>query len=343
MDMAAIAHPSYCEVSYASPALNATMGGESVRHKRSHRSSVDKVLCADGFDEEDLRAGGPNLCEAPCYTLQVPRDHHLYGALHVPGEHRDAIRTMAEQSNIAISDLSFVRQGPCSGQPGPVPTRLLTVHRQNLTDRGWADFARKVWRYLDSWGMGEASVELLDRRFDTRPYIFPCKQSDDIYPIWGTVCGEILARVGLTDILSVGCHRIGNEPSCAHILVAVAPESRREWSEVRDEIVGILEEFQLHAVGVIIRRDISPVDEDKRFTGDLWVDECTPEAYFGASIGPSGSLSEQGTLGGAFELKNPSTGEWEEFGLTCYHCTISNDEELARYSEKDVQSKCWSI
>ncbi|BCS27836.1 uncharacterized protein APUU_60884A [Aspergillus puulaauensis] len=169
--------------------------------------------------------------------------------------------------------------------------------------------------------MGEITVEIVDERFNRNPYIFPCKREDDIYPIWGQVCREILARIDLTDIHSVGCHRVGNAEvpdSCVpSILVAVSSKSNRNWNAVRDEIVGILMEAQVHTVGVIIQRDVALVHAGDRVSHSL-----LPEGWY---------------TGGVIELKNPSTGEWVEFALTCYHCTIPNDKELARYSEEGVQ------
>ena len=340
-----ILYPSSTEASYASPVLSPTTAGELVRHKRSNRSSVNKVY-ANGFEEEDLRAGGPNLCEAPCYSVAVPKTHRFYHELCLKDDHSNAIRALANQRYISLSDISFVgrkSRGVPSDDVKPVLTALLTTRRHNPTHRGWADLARTIWDYLKGCGIDEITVEIVDQRFNRNPYLFPCKREDDIYPIWGNVCGEILARIDLTDVLSVGCHRVGNAEvldSCVpNILVAVSSRSKRNWNAVRDEIVSILMEAQVHTVGVIIQRAVSLVHAGDLVTQSLLPDGCTSEATVGSSVGPHGSPQDQGTLGGFIELKSPSTGEWVEFALTCCHCTIPNDKELERYSEKDAQSK----
>lgn len=349
MSSTEILYPSPTEASYASPVLSLTTAGDPVRHKRTNGSSVNKV-CSGGFEEEDLRAGGPNLCEAPCCSGEIPKANRFYNELCVKDDHSNAIRALADQSHIAVSDISFVeRHSLCvpSDEVVPVLTALLTTRRHNPTHRGWADLARTVWSYLMSCDMGEITVEIVDERFNRNPYIFPCKREDDIYPIWGQVCGEILARINLTDIHSVGCHRVGNAEvpdSCVpSILVAVSSKSNRNWNAVRDDIVGILMEAQVHTVGVIIQRDVALVHAGDRVSQSLLPEDCTSDANGGTSVGPHSSPQDQGTLGGFIELKNPSTGDWEEFALTCYNCTIPNDKELARYSEEDVQGKSWRL
>ncbi|KAL4786978.1 hypothetical protein BJX76DRAFT_354593 [Aspergillus varians] len=310
------------EASYASPVLTQSTAGTAslTRYKRTNRSSDDKELrSADGFEEEDLRAGGPNLCEPPCFSIHLAPHHALYDTLAIQQEHRHGIQALAGQNDITISDISFVgRKSRCDPtDTPPILTALLTVHRQNPTNRGWAQFARKVWNYLNAYKLGDISVEIVDQRFNKSPYIFPCKETDAIYPIWEAVCGRILAKTDLNGIHSVGCHRIGNaqEPdSCMpNILVAVSAKCHRNWNQVREAILSILMEFHLHTVGVIIRKDVSLLGSGVLSAKALQSRECTPEVGFGCSLGPHGSQDDQGTLGGVIELKNPDSGQWVGF------------------------------
>ncbi|BCS27837.1 uncharacterized protein APUU_60885A [Aspergillus puulaauensis] len=138
MSSTEILNPSPTEASYASPVLSLTTAGDPVRHKRTNGSSVNRV-CSGGFEEEDLRAGGPNLCEAPCCSGEIPKASRFYNELCVKDDHSNAIRALADQSHIAVSDISFVeRHSLCvpSDEVVPVLTALLTTRRHNPTHRG---------------------------------------------------------------------------------------------------------------------------------------------------------------------------------------------------------------
>ncbi|KAL2823207.1 hypothetical protein BDW59DRAFT_163551 [Aspergillus cavernicola] len=339
------------EVSYASPVLTQATAGTSPplkRTKRSNRSSEDSNVpssSVDGFQEEDLRAGGPNLCEPPCYSIHLTPTHRLHNVLRVQQQHYNAIQGLAKQTHIRFSDLVFVgRKSRCNPVDAPVLTALLTVdHRANPDHRGgWVDFARTVWNYLKGCSLGEnISVEIVDQRFNMNPFIFPCKPTDSVYPIWHLVCGRILASISLVGMLSVGCHRIGNaqEPDACmpNILVAVSAGTNRNWDQVRDSILGVLMEFHLHNVGVIIRKDVSLLSSGVLSGKSLQARKCTSTAHIGYSLGPDGSEDDQGTLGGFIEIQNPLSGQWVEFAMTCFHCVIPNEQAIARRSPGDLQ------
>ncbi|RDW93003.1 uncharacterized protein DSM5745_00325 [Aspergillus mulundensis] len=343
------------EVSYASPVLTlsttaaspmTSAAGSLDRHKRSHRSSSDdssndgRVM--DGFVEEDLRAGGPNLCEPPCYSLQLPQGHALYAQLCINGTYQNDIQILGRLNGFTISDVSFVgRTSRYMPNNPPVLTALLTVHRHNPQDRGWAELARKVWGFLQDCHLGEAiSVEIVDPRFTRAPYMFPCRPADEIYPIWESVCDRILRGTDLTGIHAIGCLRIGNalDPqSCVpNILVTVSRGSTRNWDLVREDILQTLMEFRLHAVGVIIRKDLPTTHSGPQTTEKLQAEACTALASLGCSLGPHGWPNTDGTLGGFLELRDPGSGQWVEFALTCFHCVSPSEADMVGVQKEDA-------
>ncbi|KAL2833887.1 hypothetical protein BDW59DRAFT_168914 [Aspergillus cavernicola] len=315
------------------------------RARRLNRSSSDDygVRAPDVFQEEDLRAGGPHLCEAPCYSVEMPLNHHLHHVLCVECRYDADIQKLGEQRGIRISDISFVgRKSRYTPDDKPILTALLTLHHQNLVQQGWAKLAKDVWRYLSDRNVRPISVEIVDQRFTMGPYIFPCQQADAIYPIWETVCMRILANTNLQGIISIGCHRVGNasEPeSCIPtILVTVSRECGRKWKPVREDIVAILAHFHLHMVAVIIRKDMGVLSSGSPQTRVLTVDECTSVAKVGGSLGTNGSSMDRGTLGATLELYLANKGKWVEVGLTCSHCVLPWDEEDLRTMSVDDQT-----
>ncbi|KAL4918406.1 hypothetical protein BDW62DRAFT_200786 [Aspergillus aurantiobrunneus] len=276
------------------------------------------------FTQEDLRVGGPKLCEPPCYNIYLPHDHRLREELYTRLNYHHAIDNLARENDITISEIDVVlRKSEYHPEDDPVFTALLYIDHR-FSD-GWVEFARTVWEYLRGCNLGETSVEMVDYRSLMKPYISPCKPTDAVYPIWEAICGRILRDVDLAGILSVGCHRVGNadepESSAPHVLVTVTLGYERNWDEVLEEIVGILTESELHMVGVIIC---------KGFAGS-----CYPSCL---CISPHGYTSNHGTLAGFTELRDPSSGKWVEFGLTCFHCVIPGEEDMAAWRPDDVQN-----
>ncbi|KAI9374600.1 hypothetical protein BJX61DRAFT_532242 [Aspergillus egyptiacus] len=302
------------------------------------------VPIGDGFEEEDLRAGGPNLCEAPCYSVPIPSDHRFYHALWIQGCYKPEIEEISRRHRVSTSDISYVgRRSRHDLNSEPVLTALLTTSRNNPTQHGWAQLAKDVWKLLRDSGIRPITVEVVDQRFNQAPYIFPCRETDEIYPVWEQVCKSILANINLRGIISIGCHRIGNasyQESCIPtVLVTVSRSCTRQWKPVREGILDVLTSYRLHMVAVFIRKDIGSLSSGVIETREIGSDECTATAREGMSISPHGLNRSQGTLGGCIELYNSRREEWVEFGLTCTHCVLPSEEEetLADWTKMGVR------
>ncbi|KAL2820228.1 hypothetical protein BDW59DRAFT_150909 [Aspergillus cavernicola] len=333
---------SLAEISYASGAFTiprpGSLSGQSTRSRRSNRSSSDSdpVPEFDGFMEEDLRAGGPRLCEAPCETLwRVPDTMPQYRTLTDPAKkYTQNIRRIAGQEGLQVLEVAYCGRRPLHApEQKPQLTVLLFVHRRDPTERGWIGIARKILAYLTGTGINGITVEILDQRFDQRPHLFACLPTDPIYQVWQNVGPAIVDQIDLTRIVTVGCYRIGassDRQQCpVTVVVGVDRRAQRDWKPTREHIVRILDSFGLPTVGVLIRLDghMTRMNTQPATPApSTHIKEIAP----GASLSPHKLQNRhRGTFGGWVEIRSPSSGNWLTVGLTCHHCVFPLDAEFS--------------
>lgn len=317
----------------------------STRYRRSNGSSSDEapVPDQDGLIEEDLRAGGPKLCDAPCITFRtIPPDHPYYN--EIKGHQGYLLITellgICRRADLRYTEIDFCgRQSAWDSSQAPVLTLLVTATRSALTE-GWVDVARKLLNHLHGKGLYRISVEIMDLRFESRLAIHPCRVDDTVYPVWRPLVEDILAAIDVKGIMSIGCFRIGADadPIQCPVTILVGADYRvsRDWRPVRDRMVDFLGQYELRNVSICIRKD-API----RGAGCLELrpansDDCRLDPNLGSSISPRAMKSARGTLGGWVEVRNAQTGQWVPFALTCAHCCLPAREGL---SMTDSQSK----
>lgn len=329
------------ELAYASGEVPAgpSQTAATTRHRRSNGSSSDEtpIPTIDGWIEEDLRAGGPRLCESPCVSLHsIPRNHPYHDMLE--GRQGCALTSQLHKicsaADLPCMEMHLCRR-QCTMQPDlqPITTLLVLAKRHNLLDRGhWVDVAARLLGHLRSQGLQEMSVEIIDPRFDEGPNIYPCFGSDAVFPVWQAVVRGILARVDLTGIYTIGCFRIGadNDRRCCPpaVLIGVDAKIQKDWRVVREGVVAVLSSWGLRELEVRIRKDTRA----PAVTGGAEhaeAEECRPDPQLGSRLAPRLMHESQGTLGGWIELKSPGTGEWVPFALTCSHCSIPSQEVVS--------------
>ncbi|EEP76151.1 predicted protein [Uncinocarpus reesii 1704] len=164
------------------------------------------------------------------------------------------------------------------------------------------------------------SVEIADPRvFEPMQYspIFP---TDTIYPVWDAVCDAIL-DLDIQGCRAVECFRYGrdtNDQNPQMVIVTVSPSVKNKFKQTREQIVGILNHFQLQAVGVsIVKGEIERSDTFEQWR--LPQDGPKEGGHAGLSLGKRGISTSSGTFGGWVEIQD-ATGEWLRLGLTCFHC-----------------------
>ncbi|KAL3459404.1 hypothetical protein BJX64DRAFT_291231 [Aspergillus heterothallicus] len=334
--------------------------------------------------ETDHRVGGPVLCECPTYddystlntggevsTLgissrdQIPKDAwsvydlcHRLGLSHprLVGAHVSRQRSVYDPHGESVKMVRVLihREAYEKDQ----------ASKEEKDRRSWADLARTLLDVLwDEMGLLDFSVEISDAQFMQREAVFPCKSFDAIYKVWTTVAEEILERIGdLTGIFSLACFRVGGhvytrdqwweyqvdadcERSPPTVVLGADRLESRDWREVRDIIVSILDARGLTSVAVLIRKDaeaqpgkvVENICQDRYpFPYGAAVGDCRPDPRLGTSINLSSAAGDtpRGTLGAWVELRHPVSGKWVPMVLTSSHCCFPSGEGL---SDADLQ------
>ena len=127
----------------------------------------------------------------------------------------------------------------------------------------------------------------------------------------------------------MGCYCIGKSDDGAlkpsTILVTV-DDADKDWQDSREAIVSVLDQFELHGVAVTIKKD-------EVFQFSLSLEKpglpetaLADNAQVGQSVARKGYKKGYGTFGGWIQLHNPIDGHWYEYGLTCSHVVIPDDD-----------------
>ncbi|PWY90810.1 hypothetical protein BO70DRAFT_307080 [Aspergillus heteromorphus CBS 117.55] len=319
------------QVQLQSPGFQTGHGtGSETRSRRSNRSSSDEapVRSWDGFLEEDLRAGGPDLPDLPCEKLPIPDTHSQYERLTGSARVRlcEDILKICRQYDLDILEVDFCGRR-CTFMPTKIPnlTVLLLTRRKPHSAGEWIKAARAVRGLLHQKGIENINVEIIDRALLRPLQLSPCTPKDDIYSKWSVVRDEIIHAIRLKDIRYISCCRAGcseNIDDCpVTVLLGVNPKIQ-EWKVTRERVVTILDKHALTGVGVLIRKD-SITRSVESYEGPAMENflEGAP-ANMGFSLAPGRMQASRGTLGGWVELQNPRSGQWIPFALTCTHCVL---------------------
>ncbi|PLB45993.1 hypothetical protein P170DRAFT_512592 [Aspergillus steynii IBT 23096] len=331
------------EIAYTSPLYTPPDGSPPTRSKRTNRSSRDSppVLEPDGFIEEDLRAGGPFLTDLPVEFIPMSNYHPfmlsrgLYGAeLH----HCIANICRRGMGSVGVLEIEYYERRSVYDESGQMRFTCVINTQKERGDEKWIDVAREVYAVLrgregskeDEREEGreptDISVEIIDRqRLGQRLQLESCTPQDAIYSQWNQVRSQI-ESLPTRGINTISCYCIGTESDPSNcvptIVLGVNHAENRDWTAVREDIVEILTQHGLDTVGVLIRKDSVGLP-DRWFDGpglEKFVADGT--SHIGQSLSSNRMPSKRGTLGGYVQLRNPTTGEWVPFALTCCRCVL---------------------
>ncbi|PKY07427.1 hypothetical protein P168DRAFT_302357 [Aspergillus campestris IBT 28561] len=338
------------EIAYASisqslePALQGCSSpGRPTRLRRVHQSSTDEepLNSPDGLIEEDLRAGGPHLCESPCHTFNlVPRDHPHYAFIVGDRGKRlvSELTPICQNAGINLLETRLCgRRCAFETNAQPALTFLVLDLRPDVSERGWIPLARSLRHCLQSKGLGDIKVEITNTDFFQRAHIFPCKPYDNIFHVWEDVATEIMGAIDLAGVCTIGCFRVGvssRRKECPPtVLFGVDRDTRRDWKVVREAAVRVLDERGLTDVAVLIRKDAGFRTVDDENSWEALADtikRCTKHASVGSSVKLHGTVDDgRGTLGGWLELKHREGGDWVPFAITCSSCLFPQGHGLS--------------
>lgn len=341
------------ELSYASPGIRTrppTLFAPTPplsRTRRSDGSSSDESVRPgpDGFEETDLRAGGPRLPESPCKTIEtIPRTYWNHNLFQGRGSYilDTQLRDICQRENFRPISMRFCGRRSVYEPATDLTFTLLVVARRDQSQGSWISLARKLSNHLRGQGLQGINVEIIDPKLSQRPNIHPCLPTDSIFPIWTQVSTDIFNGIDRTGVFTIGCFRIGSDydlQKCPPtVLLGVDKNVRRDWRDLREVVVSILDRHNLTAVAVAIRKDNKmrsdgqPGDQDPGARPE----NCRLDPKMGVSISPRTAHDSNGTLGGWIEVKSPTSGKWLPFALTCSHCCFPVERGLSKEDLKGI-------
>lgn len=310
----------------------------------------------DGFIETDLRAGGPWLHDFLCARYTIIPKSSPYNALlwRDGGAISSQLEALCRAQNYRVGSAIFWgRLSIYEPDAEPTTTLAVSLMERREDDPPYActriELARMLWRDLCGRGLEGITVEVADVSVIRRPEIYPCLPTDEIYPVWTEVAMEIFNRIDRAGVFTIGCFRIGGDgwdrdESPPTVLIGVDRHSRRDWKDVRETVVSILDGRGLDSVVVTIRKDnaiargvLSMDYEPGARTADF-----RPDPRPGTSLGPCSKhgVYSEGKLGGWVEVKNPHSEAWVPFALTCSRCCFPEESTL---SEADTEGKLYQF
>ncbi|KAF9885241.1 hypothetical protein FE257_000601 [Aspergillus nanangensis] len=236
------------EAAYASGQLP-----DGSRVKRCNGSSTDEdpAIESDGFMESDLRAGGPYLPELPWNTDTFERNGH---PLCLTSSDRSRViqelDNLCSREGLAITSIDVLDCAYFYDETHTAtPVVRVTVQGENLPGGGWIFISRMVHKFLIDKGITDVGVEIYGEALDKRFAAISALKSDRISSLWNEVRDEI-GDLGLEGVVIMGCFRAGRgetpEECPPAILIYVEPTVERDWKNFRDEILAILQNFQLN-------------------------------------------------------------------------------------------------
>ncbi|KAJ5360905.1 hypothetical protein N7517_010096 [Penicillium concentricum] len=322
--------------------------GQDGRKRRSRGSSDDEgQLTEDNLHNEDLRVGGPYLCSIPTTSVVVPRDHPKFRLTCIEyDEGRELSKKILSvidkyhlnQDDIGIRFSFLGRRSMIDPEPQPCLTLWIPANRETV-DNTWLRCARELRGLLVSNGLASCSVEIADPIAFTPMKTFPVLQEDKIFQQWEPLLKELLGRLDLTSVRSIGCFRRGRSSEhldCAPT-VLILVDRNQDWTEAREKVVSILKTRRLQMVAVEIVMDRPVYQAPRRCEG---ISTGLLEGFrkndgrtmATQSIASSQNHDGSGTLGCFVKLKHPSSDQWETFALTCWHMVVP---PLADLSHRD--------
>ncbi|KAF7522973.1 hypothetical protein PCG10_006931 [Penicillium crustosum] len=208
----------------------------------------------DGFINESQRAGGPFLCSFPVKMQKLKPSDPLSDVLEDCVLVRKILATLAEHNVYPIS----MKLRECKHENDFFnwkPTLIFSAIR-NTFDDSWILACRQVWKHFSDAGLAHLNIEISDP--DVYTFFLRClEKSDPLWPVSLELNQRIMATIDHTDMQLLSMPRVGmnqSEKTSPAVLMTVRLRSNRDWRNTRDQIVEILDDFNLPTVEVIIMK-----------------------------------------------------------------------------------------
>lgn len=334
------------EESYAGPADPVTppITLQPKRVRRRQGSAEDKPINIESeIIENDFRTGGPRLSKLPVIF------ENFYSESPARRVWRSYLQAEVER---ILKNWNVEYEGPILQQrrwihdrnsPADQTETIMISATKNEQDSSWFRSCVDIRQLCLSQKLSSLNVEIADRRGLIPTQSYGVEQHHPIISVWHTLEPKILSILVWNDWIAVDVLRRGINPISERnpvtVVITIEEESMFDWTDVREQLVTLLDSSGLQDVAVDIGRGrIWYGSSDEAILSE---DSWKMEAKVGRSIGPGGRTEQSGTLGGFVELTFADDST-QIFGLTCFHCVVPDDlnhPSLERWQRQGVYPK----
>ncbi|KAK2749585.1 hypothetical protein FQN57_005807 [Myotisia sp. PD_48] len=201
----------------------------------------------------------------------------------------------------------------------PHTTLIVTAEKEKFDDQ-WLHASTEIFNIFSQFNLHEAKVEIRAVHASKTPFYSPVPQTDPIYQVWPHICTQIIEYIGRQGWHALEClrahHPTGVDDDSTTVILTVPYEIDRDWKQLREKIISILDNYSLWHIAVRIEcgevwRQYDPSAITLPSNG--W----ETEAQCGMSLGPLNSDISSFTFACFMEGQRPN-GTWAKFGLTCF-------------------------
>ena len=290
----------------------------------SEESEAPLVPILDKIRNEDFRAGGPILCRIP--TVSVPVTTGPAFDAWSAGPLAASIRTILNKWSVGVYNVSLVERSFKFDDSMPThPTIFVYNTVKQKPTNNWLKACLEIRACCNKYGFPDMNVEIADARGLETILSSSVESHHTIAPLWPKLRIEIVKVLGKRDWIALSLLRRGKEslphPHPVTVVVTVDLDSEDgDWEHISRQIAGLLDAVNLTSVMVEIGRGkLWKSAEHEPLPADSW----TETVKFGGSMKARDPLVGSGTLGGIIRLHSPKDGTFRDYGLTCFHCVVS--------------------
>jgi hypothetical protein len=314
-----------------SPDSTYSPSGSGSQHNREQRvmGSYQEDEENDELITQEYRCGGPLLCKIPGRMMPLESSSPV-GVAWNEGLKDGVLEALYEQG-VQWTEVIIVGRGARSAPDADCVSTILVITKLPATNKSsWYRAFAEIRSLCIQRDVGDLNIEITDPKGMKLPPIYPVGPSDVIVQRWPRLKHQILSilqdhKWQSVDVVKTGWHDIP-DMNPTTIMITVAAASPKDWDVISKHIIDLVDRSgpePLHNVAVQISRDEPEASNGLQvaYSRDQAIRlALRTEATLGASMYRDDDNSSAGTLGGFVELKDPSSGKWTMYGLTCYHC-----------------------